>query len=250
MFAGTLANLIIVRVPKNLLIFKKLCRCNYCGKELRVRDVLPIIGYAAQMGRCSCCKTKISIRFPAVEIITAGVFTLLYARYKFSAQFLAFAFIVVILIAVAFIDIDHRIIPNGLVLSGLVGGIPVIIYHIFDPLPIYGDDAWWEPLLGLLPGTLFLFVIFLLGLLIYKSDEVMGMGDIKLFAPIGLFLGWRMCILALITAIVLAGISSLILMLTGTKKRKDTIPFGPFIVLGTLISMLAGWDILIWYFGR
>ena len=78
----------------------------------------------------------------------------------------------------------------------------------------------------------------------------MGMGDIKLFAPIGLFLGWRMCILALITAIVLAGISSLILMLTGTKKRKDTIPFGPFIVLGTLISMLAGWDILIWYFGR
>lgn len=250
LFAGSLANLIIVRVPKQIPLFKKPCCCIHCGGRIKPIDLIPIIGYAEQRGKCRYCKTKISLRFPAVELFTAGMFVLLYLRYALSPQFFAFAYMTVILTAVAFIDIDHRIIPNGLVLSGLAGGIPVIIYHSFDPLPIYGSDGWWEPLMGLLPGTMFLFVIFLLGLLIYKSDDVMGMGDIKLFAPIGLFLGWRVCILALVLAILLAGICSLVLILTGVKKRKDTIPFGPCIVLGTLIAMLAGWDIIIWYFGR
>jgi leader peptidase (prepilin peptidase)/N-methyltransferase len=102
-------------------------------------------------------------------------------------------------------------------------------------------------LLGILPGSGILFFVALIGLIIYKSDEAMGMGDVKIFAPIGIFLGWKLCFLALLISIVFAGVFSLLLILTGVKKRKDTIPFGPFIVAGTFVTMMWGTEILNWY---
>ena len=87
-------------------------------------------------------------------------------------------------------------------------------------------------------------------MIIYKSDEVMGMGDVKIFAPVGMFLGWKMCMLTLVVSMFVGGITSIILVLFRIKKRKDTIPFGPFITLATLIVILFGKDIWGWYFFR
>jgi leader peptidase (prepilin peptidase)/N-methyltransferase len=75
------------------------------------------------------------------------------------------------------------------------------------------------------------------------------MGDVKLMAPIGLFLGWKLCLLALLLSIISAGLTSLVLIIFGFKKKKDTIPFGPFIVAGTFTTLMWGFDILNWYFG-
>ncbi|HZK85498.1 MAG TPA: A24 family peptidase, partial [Desulfosporosinus sp.] len=82
---------------------------------------------------------------------------------------------------------------------------------------------------------------------VYKGDEVMGMGDVKLFAPIGLFLGWRMTLLALFLSVILGGMLSLLLIVLGKANRKSMIPFGPFIVTGVFITVMWGWDILRWY---
>jgi leader peptidase (prepilin peptidase) / N-methyltransferase len=90
-------------------------------------------------------------------------------------------------------------------------------------------------------------LIAVIGLIIYKTDDAMGMGDVKIFAPIGLFLGWKLCLLVLMLSIVIAGVTSVVLMVTGLKKRKDTIPFGPFIVLSSFIAILWGTSIISWY---
>jgi leader peptidase (prepilin peptidase)/N-methyltransferase len=171
-----------------------------------------------------------------------------YARYGLGMQFIAFSFLFSILLVVFFIDIDHRIIPDGLVITALLGGAAVFVINIFTSFDIYGDRLWWNPLLGILPGSVFLLIMALIGGAIYKSDEAMGMGDVKVFAPIGMFLGWRMCMLALILAVLFGGIAGIILILFRKKKRRDTIPFGPYIVAGAYLTAMWGWNIVNSYF--
>jgi leader peptidase (prepilin peptidase)/N-methyltransferase len=117
-------------------------------------------------------------------------------------------------------------------------------------MPAYGGGGWWTPLIGMVTGSGLLLLIAIAGMLIYKTDDAMGMGDVKLFAPIGLLLGWKLCLAALFISVLLAGFSSIFLMLIRKKGRKDTIPFGPFIVTAAYITMLFGWDIVNWYIGR
>jgi len=175
------------------------------------------------------------------------VSVILFVRYGLTFDFAAFLFLIYILIAVFFIDLDHQIIPNRLVITGLVGGVILFVYNLFLPFQIYADERWWNPLLGLVSGSGFLFAVSLIGLVVYKGDEVMGMGDVKLFAAIGLFLGWRMTLLALFISIILGGMTSLLLIIFGKATRKSMIPFGPFIVIGTFITVMWGWRILHWY---
>jgi len=172
---------------------------------------------------------------------------LLLYKYKLTVDFFAAAYLMSILIAIFFIDLEHMIIPDGLVLAGLVGGIPLVVYNLFRPIEIYGDRNWWTPLVGMLSGFVVLLFIGLVGLLIYKTDEAMGGGDIKLFAPLGLFLGWKLIIVAFLLSVFSAAIVSVILIITKVKSRKSTVPFGPFIVIGTFITYLYGWEILEWY---
>jgi len=148
---------------------------------------------------------------------------------------------------VFFIDIDHKIIPDELVVTGLAAGAIIIIYNIFFPMQIYRGGQWWDPIVGMIVGSGTLLVIGLIGMIIYKTDEAMGGGDIKIFAPIGIFLGWKMTLLALLLSVVLAGLISFILIILKVKDRRSTIPFGPFIVMGTFITYLYGWDILEFY---
>lgn len=193
-------------------------------------------------------RTKSTFRFILVEILTVTALILLFYRYGITTDFIVFAYLMSLLIMVFFIDIDHRIVPDELVIAGLAGSVPVLIYNIVNPFRIYGDNKWWNPLAGILPGAGFLFLIVVFGLLLYKTDDAMGMGDVKIFIPIGIFLGWRMCIFCLFISIILAGFASLVLLLSGKKKRKDTIPFGPFIVIGTFITIMWGLEIVNYYF--
>jgi leader peptidase (prepilin peptidase)/N-methyltransferase len=150
----------------------------------------------------------------------------------------------IILIAVFFIDIDHRIIPNGLVLAAMAGGLLFFVYNCIDPMPeIFGDNRWWTPLAGIFPGSVFLLLMSILGSMIYGTGDVMGMGDVKLMAPVGLFLGWKLCIAAMVSSVLLGGIASILLMLFGIKKRKDKIAFGPFIVIGAFVTIMWGWEL-------
>ncbi len=185
-----------------------------------------------------------------IKVITGVIFVLLYAKYGLTADFIFFAYLLSILIIMFFVDIKTKTIPNTLVIAGLAGGVLAFLYNLSHPLVIYDTNKWWEPLVGLLPGSGFLLLIAILGVIIYKSDEVMGMGDVKIFAPIGIFLGWKMCILTLLISMFLGGVTSILLIAFKIKKRRDTIPFGPFIALATLIVILWGKYIWTWYFSQ
>ncbi len=248
---GSFVNVLIFRIPQGKSIVTPPSACTNCGSRLTPLDLVPVFSYVFLRGKCRHCGTRISPRYPLVELITAGVFVILYYKYGLSVPFFAFAFLMTLLIAIFFIDIDHRIIPNGLVLIALAGGLLLFIYNILSPMPeVFGDSKWWTPLAGLLPGSGFLLVVAILGSLIYKTDDAMGMGDVKLMAPIGMFLGWKLCLIALFISVILGGVLSLLLMVTGIKKRKDTVAFGPFIVIGAFTTIMWGWDLLSWYLGR
>ena len=244
---GSFLNVCIYRIPLGQSIVSPPSHCPNCETRLKPLDLIPLLSYVIFRGRCHYCGLKISPRYFLVELLTGIVSVVLFYKYGLTVDFGAFLFLTYILIAVFFIDLEHQIIPNELVIAGLIGGAILFAYNLYLPFQIYADQRWWNPLLGLVVGSGFLFAVSLIGLALYKGEEVMGMGDVKLFAPIGLFLGWRMTLLALFISVVLGGISSLLLMLLGKANRKSMIPFGPFIVTGVFITVMWGWDILRWY---
>jgi leader peptidase (prepilin peptidase)/N-methyltransferase len=245
--SGSFINVCIYRIPRGESLLHPSSHCTSCNSKLGPFELIPVFSFIFLGGKCRHCGARISVRYPIVEAATAAVYVLLLYKYGLSMDFVFFAFLFSVLIAVFFIDIDHRIIPDELVLTALAGGVLAVVYNIFRPLTIYGDRDWWNPLLGILPGSGFLLLIAIIGILIYKSDDAMGMGDVKIFAPIGLFLGWRMCIVAFVLSVFLGGLTSIILMTARLKKRKDSVPFGPFIVMGTFITVMWGREILLWY---
>lgn len=247
---GSFSNVCIYRIPIGKSIVSSPLACTSCGKVLTVPELIPVLSFIFLRGRCRHCGAQISIRYPLIELLTAVLYTVIFAKYSFSVPFIAFIYLITILITIFFIDIDHKIIPDELVIAAIIGGIAMMAYNIFYPQTvIYGDDKWWTPLAGFFSGSAFLLAVALLGSLIYKTDEAMGMGDVKLMTPIGLFLGWKLALFTLLESIVLAGVTSILLIIFRIKKRKDTIPFGPFIVTGAFIAMVWGWNIINLYIG-
>jgi len=244
---GSFLNVCIYRIPVGESIVAPPSHCPNCNTRLKPFDLIPLISYLICCGKCRYCDQNISPRYFFVELLTGIVSVALFFKYGLTVDFAAFLFLMYILIAVFFIDFDHQIIPNELVIVGLSGGVILFGYNLYLPFQIFADHSWWNPLLGLIVGSGFLLGVSLIGLAIYKGDEVMGMGDVKLFAPIGLFLGWRMTLLALFISVILGGMSSLLLILLGKANRKSMIPFGPFIVIGVFITVMWGWDLLHWY---
>jgi Type II secretory pathway, prepilin signal peptidase PulO and related peptidases len=246
---GLLVNLLIYRIPDRSSIIAP-SSCKACGTQLKARDLIPVFSWLFLKGKCRYCSANISPRYMVVELMTAFSITCLYLKFGFSAYFLAFSYLMILLVAIFFIDMDHRIIPDELILAGLIGGAAVVVYNFVSPgRMIFGDNNWWTPLVGFFAGSGVLLLVSILGSIIYKSDDAMGMGDVKLMAPIGVFLGWKLCLAALFISILISGLVSLALIVFSLKKRKDTIPFGPFIVIGTYLTILCGWDIIFWYTG-
>jgi Type II secretory pathway, prepilin signal peptidase PulO and related peptidases len=241
---GSFLNLCIERIPRGgESILVPLSLCPRCGTSLKS---IPLMSYLFY-GKCRYCDERISPKYLLVELLTGIVLSTLFIKYGLTVDFVASCFLMLILIVVFFIDLEHQIIPNKLVITGLCGGAVVLIYNLFRPVLIYSDRLWWNPLLGLLSGSGFLLGVAFIGSLLYHNQEVMGMGDVKLLAPIGLFLGWRMTLLALYISVILGGISSLMLIFFGKANTKSMIPFGPYIVIGVFVTVMWGWDIAHWY---
>jgi len=236
---GSFYNVCIYRISKKESIVFPTSYCPKCNHPLKPKDLIPVLSYILLRGRCRYCKDKISIRYPLVEIITALTILLLYSKYGLTGRLLAYAILGSILIIISFIDIDKQIIPNILVIIGMVVGISTCSLGFTVSLA--------DALLGLLLGGGTLLIIGLASLLILKK-EGMGGGDIKLMGMIGFFLGWEKTLLALVISIYLGGIVSLLLILFKKKQLGQAIPFGPFISLGTLVALVWDMPILSWYF--
>jgi leader peptidase (prepilin peptidase)/N-methyltransferase len=245
---GSFFNVVICRVPEKKSIVKPRSSCPSCGAVLMPKDLVPVLSFLLQKGKCRYCKNPISPQYPIVELAAGLMFTAIYLKYGISPEFIFAAYLMSILLIVFFIDLKHMIIPNGLVLVGIAGGLAFFAMRFFYNDSILDGEKWYSPLIGIAAVSGFLLLIAVIGMVIYGQDA-MGMGDVKIFIPIALFLGFKLSVLTLFLTIFIGGLTGLVLIITKLKKRKSQIPFAPFIVIGTFISLLFGNNIIQWYLG-
>jgi len=243
---GSFLNVCIYRIPRSKSIISPGSFCPLCGKPIAIRDNIPVLSYILLRGRCRHCGGKIFLRYPAVELLTGFLFVGAYLKssYQPVAETFRFPFygglkvsatvlfFLSTLILVSFIDLEHKIIPNKVILPAT--GIGILLILLSRP-------AWiLESLIGSLIGGGFLLFIALL------RQEGMGGGDIKLGAFMGIFLG-RFTFLALFLGFLAGAVAGIVLILLKLKTRKDLIPFGPFLALGGAITLFFGPEIVGWY---
>jgi len=237
---GSFSNVCIYRIPKNESIIYPASHCPNCRSNISPKDNIPILSYILLKGRCRNCKSKISIQYPIVEFLTGLIYLIIYLIYGLSIQTLIYIILSSVLIIIAFIDFNEQIVPDVISLPGIVIGF---VLSFFVPYISFINSA-----LGVVVGGGIILIIGLVGSVIFKK-EAMGGGDVKLAAMIGAFLGWRYIIISLFLGFFLGALAGILLILLKIKSREDVIPFGPFIVLGSLITLLWGEKIISWYLG-
>ncbi|MCP4581260.1 MAG: prepilin peptidase [candidate division Zixibacteria bacterium] len=238
---GSFANVCIYRLPKKMSIVKPGSSCPACQTSIKPWHNIPLVSFIILGGKCKYCGTSISWRYPIIEFICGVMF--LYAYYDlFYLNNNLFLFIVSLYLSsvfliIFFIDLDHKIIPDSLSLSGIIIGFAI---SFLPGMPL----DWKGSLIGILvSGGLFL-AIAEIGDRVFKKES-MGGGDIKLAAMMGGFIGWKGILLVLgIGSFLGAVIGGLSLMLAKDKEAARTIPFGPFLVTAAIIVFYWGDDIL------
>jgi len=229
---GSFLNVCIYRIYQGESVVFPPSRCPRCGRRLGATELVPVVSYLLQRGRCRGCGGSIHWRYPLVEILTGLVYVALFWHFP-GGDFLLQAFFYSVLIVVVFIDLDHQVIPNRLVLLLAVFALGV--------QAIRPDLPWTSALSGALVGGGFLLSLSVL------SRGGMGGGDVKLMAVLGFWYGWQQTVLLMFLAFVAGGLTGVVLLAARLKKRKDGIPFGPFLVLASFIVGFWGEQILRWY---
>jgi len=240
LIVGSFSNVCIYRIPRNESIIFPASHCPKCHSPIKPVDNIPLLSYILLKGRCRNCKSKISIQYPIVELLTGLIYLVIYLIYGLSIQSLIYIILSSALIIIAFIDLNEQIVPDVISLPGIVAGL---VLSFFVPYISFIDSAS-----GIVVGGGIILIIGLAGSAIFKK-EAMGGGDVKLAAMVGAFLGWRYIIISLFLGFFLGAIVGIILILSKIKSREDTVPFGPFIVLGSFITLLWGEKIITWYIG-
>jgi leader peptidase (prepilin peptidase)/N-methyltransferase len=235
---GSFFNVVIYRVPRGESIIRPPSACPACGTRLRVWDNIPLLGYLALRGRCRYCAAPISPRYVIVEALSGLLPVLLFMRFGATAPFWVFWPLSYVLLVLSFVDLDLRILPDKVTLPGIVIGLAVA--------PLAGLLGFWESVIGVLVGGGALYLIGILGQLLLKKES-MGGGDVKLAAMLGAFLGWQMIVVALFIAFLTGAIVGITVMSMRRDEWDHAIPFGPFIALGAIASILWGGPVLAWY---
>ena len=237
---GSFLNVCIYRIPAGTSIVRPPSSCPRCKNEIAFYDNIPILSWLLLLGKCRACGAPIAVRYPLVELMT-GLFAaacIVFFGPTWHAL-AAFAFIAV-LIVVAFIDLDHRIIPDAISLPGI---------PIFFIAAIAATDLTWQSsVVGVLAGGGSLFAV-AWGYQTITGREGMGGGDIKLLAMIGAFIGWRGILFTLFAASAIGTLIGIVAMIRSGKGMKLAIPFGPFLALGAVLYLFFGVPIFHWYFG-
>lgn len=238
---GSFFNVCIYRIPEKLSISNPPSHCYNCNKQLKPKDLIPILSWTILRGRCRYCGQKISSRYAIVELLTGILYTTVYIYFGYGFITIYYMFFVSLLIIITFIDLDQYIIPDEII---IIGSIVAFIVNM-TPHGVEPKDG----LIGaIVCGGGVLLVTCIIELLIKK--EAMGGGDIKLFAMIGLFLGTRLGILTVFLS-AYTGVFYAIITIICSKLKKtkynSMIAYGPFISFTAIISVLHGTNIINWY---
>jgi len=269
---GSFLNVVILRYdPRKLLLGKSLLgrsRCPRCGKILRWFELVPLVSFAVQLGRCRTCGVRLSIQYPLVEILSGLIFVLvpihlktfyfLLSTFHFTALSALWVLVFLALLVIFFIDLRLSIIPDETNLFlGLLGILIVFAgQSYFGPsqgsfLGGYslifglrtGVGIWFNHILAALgAGALFAFIIFV------TRGRGMGMGDLKLAIPLGLVFGWPDIIIVLGLSFIIGSIFGVGAIALRRKNLKSSVPFGPFLVAASALVFFFGQDMVGLYF--
>ena len=213
-------------------------RCPKCLTPIKPWHNIPLLGYLLLRGRCNHCGEKISLQYPLVELISGVLVVVAFAILGFTIGGIYAAIFTFVLITLAAIDANEKLLPDQLTLPLLWLGLLINIDGTFVPLS--------EAVIGAISGYLFLWTIYWLFKLA-TGKEGMGYGDFKLLAALGAWLGWQMLPLIVLLSSALGAIVGLCMILFGNRERNSQIPFGPFLASAGWIAMIWGDNIVSWY---
>jgi leader peptidase (prepilin peptidase) / N-methyltransferase len=232
---GSFLNVVIYRLPRRESLVRPRSRCPQCGRQIASYDNVPLVSWLLLRGRCRGCEARIPVRYPLVELICAAAFAVTAAVRGVDADLLLELPFVALLIAVAAIDLEHRIVPNRLVVPAAVWAVLAAALVATSELP------------ELLVAGAVAFLALLLAALAYPAG--MGMGDVKLAGVMGLYLGLSVAP-ALLAAFLAGSLVGVALMLRQGAGRKLGVPFAPFLALGGIVGLLLGPELVDLYSDR
>jgi leader peptidase (prepilin peptidase)/N-methyltransferase len=256
---GSFLNVCIARIPLDASVVSPPSHCPRCKRPIRWYDNIPLVSFAVLRGRCRTCGVNISWRYPLVELLNGLLYLGVIFEFGFTGEAVLVMALCSALVVITFIDLDHQIIPDVITLPGMVLGLvaaPVFMTTLAGPLPFglghalpslgqYGT-AFLNAVLGLLLGGAPLYLIGLLWEKLRKV-EAMGGGDVKFMAMVGSFLGWQGALLTIMLGAISGSIVGVALILLKKHQADKVIPFGPFLVFGTLLTLFRGPEITAWY---
>lgn len=233
--AGSFLNVCIDRLPLHQSILNPPSHCPGCGRKVAAPDLVPIFNYLWLQGKCRYCQSHIPLRIPVVEFLTGLLFALLYWKYGLHPELGMSLIYAGFLIVIFFIDLEHQLILDKVIYPGIV------IAFVF---------SFFWPELGVvnsLIGGAIGFALLLLIFIVYPGG--MGDGDIKLALMMGLMAGFPEVFVALLLSILAGGLLASLLLILRLKKRTEAIPFGPFLGVAAMVTLLWGESIYHWYRG-
>ncbi|GMB07465.1 prepilin peptidase [Thermolongibacillus altinsuensis] len=228
---GSFFNVVGLRVPKGESIVRPRSHCPSCEQTLTAWELIPVVSYVVQKGKCRGCGVRISPLYPFVELSTAILFTISPLLVGWSKELVVSWTLISLLMIIFVSDVRYMLIPDKILLFFA----PLFLLERLWLSPL---APWWDALAGALVGFGMLFLVAVI------SKGGMGGGDIKLFALVGLVLGIKMTLLAFFLSTLYGTIFGLIGMAIGKVKRGQPMPFGPAIVVGTLTAYFFGQSIL------
>ena len=258
---GSFLNVVIHRVPLGESIVFPNSRCPVCRAAIRAYDNVPILSYLWLGGRCRGCGTRISPRYPAVELLTAVIFTLTALHTGLTLALPFDLLFVAALLALIFIDAEHMILPDRITYPGMLFALVAraVVPNLYGVELITGGalagwPAWAVSLAGaVIGGLLGGGSLWLVGWLWerLRGVEAMGLGDVKMMFMVGAYLGWPLTILTIFLGVLTGSIIGISQMLwERSYDSQKQLPFGIFLGLGALISLLFGAPIVNWYAGQ
>lgn len=264
---GSFLNVVIHRVPLEQSVVFPNSACPKCKNSLKFYDNIPVLSWLILGGKCRNCKSAIAWRYPAVEILTGVVFTLTFWEIGFTAFLPAALIFVSAMIALIFIDAEHMILPNVINFPLLAFALIVrIVYPLFFganyfadvqhyPLNLFNQlPVWLVSLLGAVFGALVGGGSLWLVGEIWKrlrGVEAMGLGDVKMLFAVGAFLGWRLTLLTIFLGAMSGAIIGIFVIARQKDKDLQTqIPFGIFLGIGSILSLLFGEQLIVWYLDK
>jgi leader peptidase (prepilin peptidase)/N-methyltransferase len=236
---GSFLNVCIYRLPHDQSVVWPASRCTACGREIDWYENIPVVSYAVLRGRCRTCGEPISVMYPLIELLTAGVFVATYVVFGPTPLFAIRAAFCAALIVLLVIDLQHQILPNEITLPGIVVGLAA---------SVVAEPGWRDALIGAATGGGALWLV-AWGYERLRHQEGLGFGDVKMLAMIGAFLGWQLMLLTLVGASILGSLTAGVLMTSGRADWQSKLPLGTFLAVAAVPAALVGNAVVAWYAG-